>query len=611
MPVIWTLAINLVPGVPGIQRTLAELQVYGMRLNFRNLATDTMTWSIALPSLNASLAGIPKLGQEVLLNRSGATFFHGVLTGRRQVGRRMDLTVSGPWWWLENEFLNAPMYGGDGQLALRNSYAIPRQSLTLSLRGMLLAAAGIGIPLSVGALADTYTAPIMRLNLTSYAQAVAELVRMTPDMVLWWDYSVYPAQARTSRRLKGISGTADQAVFDAGQCKDFDLSPLINLEVTQVQAPFLAVDGLSRVYLAGQTAGTAAPGKVQMYTVSGTELGTEARMAAVAVVAPPVEFTLQCVGAIAKLRIFPNFKQAIDTYGDVAVGDGLWTDTPNGTTTFYERAGGPKGVKKYDNFQQQEIRIMPKDGSGDISQSNQLKLYLGDLPDWAILQLKPKRVVIKGIVTRFLVRQNVDVIKSPWKPERPDLNPPLKLLTVNAGVNEGFLRDIGDRSEVIQYGWIKKKRLSDNKFHFYGACFIQIRLYVEGWIFPTEYRVPTIITKTPLSTDITAPGTAPEAFRSPPSDFAAGLLAAQNYIPYSGKVSIVEDEVGAARYMNKAFNFVGAQPEHWTIRAMVTEESLELATGITTIYLGPPARYNYGDLVSRMRPDAQAQVVRI
>ena len=98
-------------------------------------------------------------------------------------------------------------------------------------------------------------------------------------------------------------------------------------------------------------------------------------------------------------------------------------------------------------------------------------------------------------------------------------------------------------------------------------------------------------------------------FRNPPADYAAGLLAAQNYVPYQGQFTVAEDDAGAFRYMAYAMNFSNSQAAHGFVRAMVTEEVIEIGTGQTTVFLGAPARFAYRELVNRVRPNPNDQII--
>jgi hypothetical protein len=101
------------------------------------------------------------------------------------------------------------------------------------------------------------------------------------------------------------------------------------------------------------------------------------------------------------------------------------------------------------------------------------------------------------------------------------------------------------------------------------------------------------------------------SFIAPPTTLAADLLAAQNWIPYEGAITLEEEDVGATRYRGNKINLINSIPAYSTMGALVSGESLEIETGRTTINLGAPARNDYRTLVDKIRKTSQDNIVYV
>ena len=98
-------------------------------------------------------------------------------------------------------------------------------------------------------------------------------------------------------------------------------------------------------------------------------------------------------------------------------------------------------------------------------------------------------------------------------------------------------------------------------------------------------------------------------FISPPAGFAAGLLAARNWTPYTGNLGWMEQDCGATRYLGKVINVTGADSDFENMKAMVQSEELDLYRGITRLRLGPPARLAFKSLLDQARTHSADQII--
>jgi hypothetical protein len=563
MAAIWTIEGEAGKDLDATTRTIEALRLVGGRVTFRNLATDTFTFSIPIRSLSSTSEIVPEEMQTLELFRSGVRFFKGLVTRRKLSGRRFDITVSGPWWLLERVSMESVVADKAGTTADRPTYVLPTQSLTTSLSSLLTKAIALGVPMSIGSLATTFSAPGMKLNQLNFAQAIAEVVRVTPDMVLYFDYSDTTPQVKTVRRLAGLAvGSAASLTLDARQLKDPELAPQTELKVTQVRVPYMtrATDG--RQKFATQNAGTAQLGNILIQTVSGPELDTflpNELVDFVDVQTAKAEVTYQMVEAAD-----PVIKKAVQQFGSDAVGDAYpWLDMWDG------KVGSGWWSKKVK--QNADISARSKTGV-NVPLAGRSLLVSRNLPAWAMRALDAVEVTISGTWFNYFR----------WQYGVAPTYPPAFKYLRKGGTGEGVCFDnkiysSKDRPDVIYW---------------------QTR----------RYSFTAILVSTTITGKRRVYSPADFNFRFPPAGFATGLLAAQNYVPYAGKFGTVEQDPGGTRYMNRALNFSNSQPEHASARAMVSEETVDLANGMTTVIMGPPSRFSYLEFVNRFRTNSNDQI---
>ena len=583
---VWTLSGEVGKPLNAANYSIEILKAYNMRVVFRNLAADTLTFTIPLASLDSTEELVPELGQVVALHRDYIKIFQGHVTGRRQTGRVISITVSGPWWWLERIFLQSLQSDNTGATAERPTYVFPAQSLTTSLETLVNKAIALGVPMGVIGYEGTFNSPPMRVNQTSYAGAIADIVRVTPDMVLVFDYSGAIPRLRTIRRLY-----AGALTVDARHLSGFELNPMTELQVSQVKVPYMTRDSATgRRKYAEQTAGTAQLGKVYIHTVSGDEMDTflPPDILTTTVTPPPSveKFNLKTtsygvgidpVNAPSVAKDFdPVISQVYKQYKQYNIGDtrNITQWIGNYSNPYLLPDGPPVTCKN--------------EAGNNANLSGKYILLNQSLPDWAATLLKAVRVTFSGTWYYF---------GTEWQYGTPA--PPLNMI-------EALLALGGE----VGIGWSVKPTPGVDV-----NLLINLNIKVRRYIKRSWYASVTLVnqlsgtlTKSAVAQP-TVTTTADYIFRFPPTGYAAGLLAAQNYIPYEGRFTVVGLQVGFANYRFYAINFSNSQAAHSSIRAMVTEEEIEIATGKTTVRLGPPARFSYRELVNRVKTNANDQII--
>lgn len=537
-------------------RTLAAVGAIGPKVSFRNLGVDQLTWSVMLADLTPGSEIIPEAGQVVTLFRSGVRFFSGHAAPARQRGRMVGITVYGPWWWLERIFLESVQTDDTAATADRATYALPKQSLTTSLNALLAAAIAKGAPLAIGSLATTFSAPEIRLNQMSYAQAISEAVRITPDAVLYFDYSTATPTANTVRRKTGLAtGSAASVDLDAALVDGFEINPLIEMQVSQVKIPYLqrAVDGGKKFAL--QTSGTASAGKVQVITVSGDEMDTFLPKDTL----DSVQVKSGLWSTQPLVQYDPALKSLVDKYG------GFWGgDYFAGAITYYT---GFSNAKQATTSYFAPLTARAKSGKPIPAGTQYFVTSTDPLPEWAVEQLGAVEVAITGTLIATEITTNAS-----WSP---------------------LFKAMREGSSTGGPVWLSGDNWNNNQYHWLAHP-----LAVDGYLIPTEYAALTSVYK---ASDYD--------FISPPTGFSDGLLAAQNYLAYDGSIEFTEEECGTARYLMKAVNLTHTMTAHATMRAMLQSEELDLASGVTTLVLGAPARFSYADLVNRIRGNSNSNIV--
>lgn len=558
---MWTITGQATKAMDATARSFATIGAQNPKVIFRSMAADTLTWSVLLEGLAPSAEIIPELGQEVALFRSGTRFFCGHVSAVRQSGRTVQVTVSNAWWWLERMFLQSTQTDGTGATGTRATFALPAQTLAASLTALANAAIAIGAPMTLGTLAATFEAPQLRLNQMSFAQAIGEVCRVTPDCVTWFDYAGTGLPAlRTARRL-----TASVTTLDGEAVESFDLNPLTELQLTAVEIPYLvrAADGNKQFAL--QSAGTGAVGKTQLVTVSGDEMDTFL----------PKDL-LDKVSLQTIHYVDNNFVATRDSY--LAAQVQKWGSVPVGIGSYIDLWAGTDTSKTGFSYEFSGVNYQRPDGTFYTLEEfagAYIVISAGSVPDWVLAQYGGIEVTISGTwIAQFMTRDGSGahtVTQRYWD------------IATGGEWYSGFTND-------AEFG-----AGSD-----YTAVWV-----VRPWSFKA------VLINTGFTTATEVYRAADYGFAFPPEGFASGLLAAQNYIPYEGQVELMAEECGATHYLPAALSLSHTLPAHAAMAAMLASEELDLATGLTTLVLGPPARFSYRALVDRLRGSSNDNVIYV
>lgn len=236
------------------RRSLEQLGIETATLQFRSADADTLEWFQRGDDA-------PEYGQEISLwDADGNRVFTGNCTtsdpewdGRGVVG--YQVTVSGPWWWLEQAQLTGLVTDSTGATSERPSFLFPAQDLAISIRTLLDRMQGIGVPLQCGDIDPTFPFCQMIMQGTSAATALRDMLAVIPDSMTRVRYDVDGLPALDVLRRR----TAPLKTIEIGTDHDLTGVPRLrsrrSLRPTSVTVQSASVNALGQVIYSQQTAG--------------------------------------------------------------------------------------------------------------------------------------------------------------------------------------------------------------------------------------------------------------------------------------------------------------------------------------------------------------------
>jgi len=561
MPANWTIAGETGKAFNATQRTLAAAQIDSARLDFKSLEPDTLTFTITPESLTS--AKIPDLRQEMILYRDGVRFFSGNVTNVRNIidsgKHQCQVTVSGPWWWLEKIPFTSTMTDGTSATAERISYvfgtASAGQNLKTSIEAAINRSAELGAPIATiaqGSSVDSmFVVPRITLNQSTCGQVISELVRICPDTMVWFDYSTAPVRIRVERRGATTAVSLNQST---SPITSIDINPVIDLEVSQVVLPYVDRNTQGRTRFQVRAAGTNVTGKRQIITVSGPELDT----------------------------FLPN--DLFDSY--VANTSTSVANLAHDSDSACVEAAKERGVERLPiNTVRNSVSLKNTRSSTyvitnafTVGGSSYTNLAGSPVSGFILTSQNPPEwwnVAVTDVIVSGTMWMSHTYDVQGDKTEKP---------------LPKYFKDAGfifvDSGYVDVYGF-------PHRAYYQKPFKFNAKLVASAYTNQTFYRP------------------ADYSFIAPPADLAANLLAAQNWIPYEGAITLEEEDVGATRYRGNKINLINSIPAYSTMGALVSGESLEIESGRTTINLGAPARNDYRTLVDKIRKTSQDNIVYV
>ena len=628
MPV-WTIAGEAAKAWDATAQSMEYRQIADAELTFQSIGVDELILGIITQSLASYTP--PELGQTIKIYRSGTLFFTGTVTDiQSQNTSGLNITVSGPWWWLDRIAYTTPQTDSAGSTADRLTgvfgTAGAGTNLKTAIETAINTSVALGAPMANiaggSAVATYFDLPRITLNQASCSGVLTELLRIVPDTMTYFDYSTATPTLQVTRR--GVASAVDFTV-GTSPIDAMSINPVFELKVNQVVLPYVDRDTLGRTVYQTQSSGTASAGKIQVVTMGGPELDT---------FLPNDLFEKATVKSYTTLE---SFVIDADRQFENAKTRGLTNQIQvEGGFHYYNSTTFAPPINFY-NFPQP---VYTDNNGNPVVFTSQKFLMSENLPQWAIEENGLTPVTVTG----------------KWGYQWYDQTDDIPNWTKDLQVNFEFQAYSQTSPTVIHFvlytnTYAATGYLASTAYHWTGTARssssttkIQLALaassiddyYVgltvswkttAGASFTdtiTDYvgstRLATL-TSTWSATQKPANGltyqlqghplyrAADYSFLAPPAGLAANLLAAQSFIVYEGQISTTEQTAGAVRYRGKKINVIGSLTAHSTMGAMVSGETLNLFTGQTTISLGTPPRVDYRSLTERIRKTPQDNIV--
>jgi len=586
MPVAWTIKGESGKAFDDSTVTLASQSISGAVVEFRSLEADKLTLDYQLADY-VSASTLPELRQSVTIFRDGTRFFTGTVTSVSPkisaASQTVRIVVSGPWWWLERIPMTYPQIDGEGGSAERPMYVFgdftTGGDMALYLEHAIDRTITLGAPIIRGSIAASFTVPRITLSQQMCGEVISELVRLIPDTMVWFDYSLSSTDNPTIKVERRGAATTRTLTVGTDELTEIDVEPIIELEVAQVKVPYVTRSATGETQYTTQDSGSAATGKVEILPISGPELvdflpndqldtlkienAYDGDLAGLALAVKKVIYPgwADVVASVAGSEGVNYGLDVTDTYiyssgGDVTVnrnlssatGGGTTEDYPAGTTALAQTAiPGSKKFLCFENGQEP-----PQWAIDDYSLT---EYYPAHVAWW-------DQNLGGGSPTYDEERRFAIMEATQWSISRSS--------TSNAGI------DNSGAGTYMYAIWLPEKS-------------------AKIWLCDTS-KVPAdnILIR---DEDFT--------FAAPPASFAANLLAAQNWIPYQGAIRLSSADVGATRYRGCKVNLAGSLSALTSMGALVSEESVNIAEGTTEITLGQPPRLDFTEFASRVRRTPQ------
>jgi hypothetical protein len=646
----WTIRGESGKALDATPRTFEVLAISGCRVEFATLAADKLVWTATIADATGTGTIVPDIGQVVELYWNSTRKFRGWVTRPRVAMRRITIEAQGPWWWMERTPLTETQTDPTGAAAERSSYVFPTGDHATKLSSLISRAIALDVPMQSSAIASAYSTPQMTLAEMTVSSALAELMGWLPDAVAMFDHSTTGGTGEpTLRIVRRGAMTPLELAIGTDPVELGEINPRLDLEVSRVEIKSVtrqAATGLPQ--WADQSSGTAAPGKRQIITVSGPEVtallppDSFERIpiyAASTTAATILQFLSPTLQKLLADHPTTAIKTAVltDPYTGVnkakltsfrtefeeAVSSGTYTSLetaiPSGKTAIMLGLDGQTPAPEWMLRSQVVTKAWINDywitdGNGTTSTppflpARRMQIVSALAPDVLMLSSTDPAGGNGTPIYAYLIKQ-----------QRSDALPIWLIDTANlpATVHTGTARSSSDATQIQL-----ATDASDVDGFYVGQPILWTRAGIRYGAFISAYAGSTRIAtlKSPQPSDkapangqtYLIPGSfvspADYDYLSPPAGLAAGLAAAQNWVPWEGPITIVGDQASGDNLLDRSLNLTGTLAPCATMAALQRRTTHELLTGRTTIELGAPARADFGTLANRVRRQPRDNIV--
>lgn len=589
MPVNWTFKGESGKSFTNTAVTLASQGVTSASIQFRSLEADVLVLEYKIADY-ASSATLPELRQKISLYRDSTRFFHGhvIRVSPRQTVQDISVKVevAGPWWWLERIPMTSARTDGAGNSEDRpifvfGSFSSPADMAT-NIGNAIDRAIALGAPMIKGSIASSFTVPQITLSQQTCGGVLAELVRLIPDTMVYFDYADTGTDADATIKVERRGAATTRTLnVSSSELVSLEIDPLIELEVSQVKIPFVTRAATGETQFQEQEHGSASTGKVEILPVSGPELVDFLPNDQLDTLKIENVYDGDLAGLLSAVKkvVYPGWADVVSSVtGAEGVNYGL-----DVTDTFINSSSGNIVVNR--NFS--------AGTSGAASET-----YPVGTTTFAQTAIPSGK--------KFLVFEN-DQSPPQWAIDEYSLTEyyPAVISWFDQNLsgstyNEDRRFAIMDATEWnISSASTQSTGIDNNTGAGAAGSFM-----FAMWFPQKEYKIWMCATADVPANNIFI-RKADFQFASPPNDFAEKLLGCQNYVPHEGTITISSADVGATRFRGTTVNVTGSLSSLSSMGAMVSGETLNIKEGITQISLGQPPRLDFLEFASRVRRTPQ------
>lgn len=551
----WTITGEAGKALDATARSLEAMKVEGLWVSFASGRADVMRWVIPLGDDMEPMANTaPELRQKVTLWRDGSRYFSGHCLRRRPMyqGEKwaMQIEVHGALWWLDQMTLTSDQDDQAGNTEERAAFVFGSGSLSGSFSALVARAVAKGAPIAAGTIATMYSIPRLTITGKSFSAALLDLQKWVPDSMLAFDYSgATPALKITRRKTGLVAGSAATRTITLGtdNVTDLDLQPMIELQVASVRTDSASRDSQGRGIWQSALEGAPTVGQDQIVIISGPEnIDTSLPpdfFDAVQVRTRPIKPNNQLTG-----EIFELYDQRLKASGATGLAMGPFTVSTVGGGTFTLPGISP---------------LVEKKDGGALPAGRARFLTVGEPKDWWIRDGYGWEMA-RAQATLFTTVVSPVPVPNGYSPNPPD-----------------YVETLG----MTQTNYLQS---TPNGLRRTDVYYMTVAVTFPA-VDPTWTATTTIYREEDYS------------FANPPAGLAANLLAAQNFVPYEGEVTIVHEEIPAGNPVGTCVNIANGPAELAAIRGMVQRAEIDIQNCTETLILGSNPRMSYEDLAGRFR----------
>jgi hypothetical protein len=562
----WTIKGEATKALDATERNVSDIAT-NLSIRYESLQADIVTWSVVGQLADLSDLVIPELGQEVSVWKDSVRQFVGVVTATPATvsGEEIsvEITVEGPHFWLEKTPLTSLVTDIDATEQERPEFFFDTGSLETHIATLFTRAQTVGLPVELGTLATCYDVPRVTLSSVSFADALAALVRMVPDAVCWWDYSVVgDPEFRLDRRSAASVLTL---AYGAAPLVSASLAPQLGFETEEVIVSYTerGTDGEPR-FLAQTSGSGGGLGKRQVVIISGPSLSEF-------IPPDPIETILLSSGdrnSTTLRKVWDYWRNQESVHGPQSPGfGGVEHITPYVVGGITDADYTPGGLVTWDN---------------------------GIAPKWYAAD---GTVVVSGDSLKYPVFTSDGVIP-PWLPSALPLDKGRHtgtwVVRFDTPLGVAFSDFVVEAINSADY-WVQRSGTVDRPLRVWAFFAVDFPVYYASSIFTDAAQ------STPLGYQYVAP----------PASFASNLKTAQEWLPYAGQAQLIEEEAGTTSARGKVLNVTGALTGWATMKALIQGVDLDIATGAQTIRCGVPQRLALDDIVTRHRTDPRDNLIEL